>query len=118
MVTVVDQTRGSRSQRSQGEDATGEDCQVHAGDHQQMKGAGAFKAHAGLVIQVGAVTKDHGAQHARVGVAKQQPSRQARCGGRAGEVDQALAAGLLHGMEPAGKAAAPARWCQRKRRTL
>ena len=106
MVTAVDQTRGSRSHAARREDASGEDRQVHAGDDQQMKGAGAFKAHAGLVIQVGAVAQDHRAQHARIRVAEQQPSRQPGCCGGAGEVDQALAARLLHGMEPAGKAAA------------
>ncbi len=94
---------GQPQQRSQGEDASREDRQVHAGDDQQMKGAGAFKAHSGLVIQVGAVTKDHGAQHARVLMAEQQPSRQPGCRRRAGEIDQALAARLLHGMQPAGK---------------
>ena len=66
---------GQPQQGSQGEDACSEDSQVHAGDDQQMKGAGAFKAHAGLVFQVGAVTQDHGAQHARILVAEQQPSR-------------------------------------------
>ncbi len=64
MVTAVDQARGSRSHACQAEDACGKDRQVHAGDDQQVKGAGAFKADAGLVIQVGAVAQDHGAQHA------------------------------------------------------
>ncbi len=75
MVTAVDQTAGQPQQGGQAEDACSEDSQVHAGDDQQMKGAGAFKAHAGLVIQVGAVAKDHGAQHARIFAAEQQPSR-------------------------------------------
>ncbi len=73
MVTAVDQRRGSRSKSSKPEDAAGKDRQVHAGDHQQMKGTGAFKADAGLVIQVSAVAEDHGAQHARVGVVEEQP---------------------------------------------
>ena len=76
MVTVVDQTRGSRSSAARPKMHAGEDRQVHAGDDQQMKRASAFKAHSGLVIQIGAVTKDHGAQHARVFMAEQQPSRQ------------------------------------------
>ena len=52
--------------RRHGKDETGEDGQVHAGDNQQMKRPGAFKADARLVFQVGAVAEQHGAQHAGV----------------------------------------------------
>ena len=72
-----------------------------------MKGAGAFKAYSRLMVQVGAVAQDHGAQHTRVGVTEEQPVGQSRCAGGGGKVDQALASGLLHGMKPAGKASMP-----------
>ena len=65
---------GKSQQPGQGEDASGKDCQVHPGHHQQVKGAGAFKPYPGPVIQVGPIAQNHGAEHARIGVVEQQPS--------------------------------------------
>ena len=45
------------------EDASGDDGEMKAGDDQHVKGAGALKAYAQGVGEIGAVSGDHGGQH-------------------------------------------------------
>jgi hypothetical protein len=63
MVSSVAGTRGNPQPARQPEDAAGHNGQMKAGDHQHVKGAGALKAHAQRVRQVGAVAGDHRGQH-------------------------------------------------------
>ena len=63
MVSSVAGTRGSAQAARNPEDASGHNGQMKARDHQHVKGAGALKAHAQRMGQVGAVAGDHGGQH-------------------------------------------------------
>ena len=63
MVSECGRDAGKAKAARHPEDAAGHDGQVKAGDHQHVKGAGALKAHAQRMGEVGAVAGDHGGQH-------------------------------------------------------
>ncbi len=79
----------------------GHDGQVKARDHQHVEGAGALKAHAQRVGQVGAVAGDHGGQHDGVVLREAQGGRQAAHG--CGQGQQAGAGGVLQAADAAGE---------------
>ncbi len=86
------------------EDASGDDGEMKAGDHQHVKGAGALKAHAQGMSEVGAVAGDHGGQHDGVVLAEAQGSGQTAHG--RGQGQQAGARGMLPAADSAGEESA------------
>ena len=74
---------------------------MKARDDQHVKGAGALKAHAQRMGQIGAVAGDHGGQHDGVVLAEAQRRGQAAHGG--GQGQQARAGGVLQSADAAGE---------------
>ena len=85
------------------EDQTGKNGEVHAGNDEQVEGAGALEADAQAVTKKGAVAGKHGGEHRCVVVRKPEEPGNSRRDGLIGETDEAFAGGLLDGMEATGK---------------
>ena len=75
------------------EDAPGHNGQMEAGDHQHMKGAGALKAHAQGMGEIGAVACNHGGEHD--GVVGRKAQRWGQTAHGCGQGQQAGAGGVL-----------------------
>ena len=72
------------------EERSGEEGDVHAGDDEEVEGAGALKAEAKGVGEAGAIAEEHGIEHAGVVRGEAQELGQAAIGEGVGEVEKAI----------------------------
>ena len=87
------------------EEECGEDAEVEARDHEQVKGAGALERRSQIGSEIRAVSGDHGGKHGRVFMAEGEPGRQCMRKRAVRELHQAAAGCGLEGMLQASEAA-------------